>query len=251
MRDRRRPWSLALRHFVHLDQRHASAGPIRAADLGGVGPRRQGQNQRRVFAAVRQREGTRVAGGLRRRGGISGDDTPVIVFSDERGTGEDSQTGIGERTRDAEGREARSNRADQNFFRSIARDDEAPDQNILTRADVASSGKVNQALIVGVRITARVVDLSERHAAGCVGHNVGGVGTGREGLEQGGVFATRRERKGAEPEKGSSRRCGIGTGGPVVVLRDDLAAAIEAQLRIGQRALDAQARERGADATRG
>jgi hypothetical protein len=41
---------------------------------------------------------------LRRRGGISGDDTPIIIFSDERGTVEDSQTGIGERTRDAEGR---------------------------------------------------------------------------------------------------------------------------------------------------
>ena len=91
-------------HFVHLDQRHTGAGPVGAADLGGVGPRRQGQNQRCVFTAVRQREGTGVAGGLRRRGGISGDDTPVIVFSDERGTVEDSQTGIGERTRDAEGR---------------------------------------------------------------------------------------------------------------------------------------------------
>ena len=113
MRDRRRQWSLALRHFVQLDQRDAGAGPVGAADLGRVGPRRQGQNQRRVFAAVRQREGTGVAGGLRRRGGISGDDTPVIVFSDERGTGEDSQTGIGERTRDAEGREARSNRERQ------------------------------------------------------------------------------------------------------------------------------------------
>ena len=90
--------------FVHLDQRHTSAGPVGAADLGGVGPRRQRKNQRRVFAAVRQREGTGVAGGLRRRCGISGDDTPVIVFSDERGTVEDSQTGIGERTRDAEGR---------------------------------------------------------------------------------------------------------------------------------------------------
>ena len=90
--------------FVHLDQRHAGAGPVCAADLGGVGPRRQRQNQRRVFAAVREGEGTRFAGGLRRRGGISGDDTPIIIFSDERGTVEDSQTGIGERTRDAEGR---------------------------------------------------------------------------------------------------------------------------------------------------
>ena len=113
MRDRRRQWSLALRHFVHLDQRDASAGPVGAAELGGVGSRRQGQNQRRVFAAVRERKGAGVPGGLRRRGGISRDDTPVVVFSDARGTVEDSQTGIGERTRDAEGREARSNRERQ------------------------------------------------------------------------------------------------------------------------------------------
>ena len=113
MRERRRQWSLASRHFVHLDQRNASAGPVGATDLGRVGSRRQGQNQRRVFAAVHEAEGARVAGGLRRRGGISGDDTPVVVFSDARGPVEDSQTGIGERTRDAEGREARSNRERQ------------------------------------------------------------------------------------------------------------------------------------------
>ena len=48
---------------MHLDQRDAGAGPVGAADLGRVGPRRQSQNQRRVFAAVREAEGARVAGG--------------------------------------------------------------------------------------------------------------------------------------------------------------------------------------------
>jgi hypothetical protein len=87
--------------------------------------------------------------------------------------------------------------------------DEATDHNILTRADVAPSGKVNQALIVGVRIDARIVDLSERHAGGCVGHNVRGVGTGREGHEERGVFAAGREREGAEPREGTGQRAGV------------------------------------------
>ena len=104
---------VGLRHFVHLDQRDAGTGPVGAANLGRVGSRRQGQNQRRVFAAVHEAEGARVAGGLRRRGGISGDDTPVFVFSDGRGPVEDPETSIGGRTRDAEGREARSNRERQ------------------------------------------------------------------------------------------------------------------------------------------
>ena len=79
MRERRRLWGLALRHFVHLDQRNAGAGPVGAADLGRVGPRRQSQNQRRVFAAVRERKGAGVPRRLRRGGGLGAGRTPVIV----------------------------------------------------------------------------------------------------------------------------------------------------------------------------
>ena len=82
------------------------------------------------------------------------------------------------------------------------------------------------------------MDLGERHDASSISHNVGGVGPAREGHEERGVFAAGREREGPEPLKGSSQRCGIGTSGPVVVLGDDLAAAIEAELSIAQRALD-------------
>ena len=139
MRDRRRQWSLALRHFVHFDQRHTSAGPVGATDLGRVGSRRQGQNQRRVFAAVHEAEGASVAGGLRRRGGISGDDTPVVVFSDGRGPVEDPETSIGGRTRDAEGREARSNRADEDFFGALPVTIKPP---IKTFSPVATSPRV-------------------------------------------------------------------------------------------------------------
>ena len=126
-------------HFVHLDQRDAGAGPVGATDLGRVGPRRQRQNQRRVFAAVREAEGARVAGGLRRRGGISGDDTPVVVFSDARGPVEDPETWIGGRTRDAEGREARSNRADEDFFGALPVTIKPP---IKTFSPVATSPRV-------------------------------------------------------------------------------------------------------------
>ncbi len=130
---------MILRHFVHLDQRGAGARPVGATDLGRVGPRRQRQNQRRVFAAVREAEGARVAGGLRRRDGLSGDDTPVVVFSDERGTGEDPQPWIGERTRDPEGREARSNRADEDFFGALPVTIKPP---IKTFSPVATSPRV-------------------------------------------------------------------------------------------------------------
>ena len=130
---------MILQHFVHLDQRHTGAGPVGAADLGRVGPRRQSQNQRCVFAAVREREGARVAGGLRRRDGLSGDDTPVVVFSDERGPVEDPETWIGGRTRDAEGREARSNRADEDFFGALPVTIKPP---IKTFSPVATSPRV-------------------------------------------------------------------------------------------------------------
>ncbi len=126
-------------HFVHLDQRDAGAGPVGATDLGRVGPRRQRQNQRRVFAAVREAEGARVAGGLRRRGGISGNDTAVVVFSDGRGPVEDPETWIGGRTRDAEGREARSNRADEDFFGALPVTIKPP---IKTFSPVATSPRV-------------------------------------------------------------------------------------------------------------
>ena len=126
-------------HFVHLDQRDAGAGPVGATDLGRVGPRRQRQNQRRVFAAVREAEGARVAGGLRRCGGISGDDTPVVVFIDERGPVKDPETWIGGRTRDAEGREARSNRADEDFFGALPVTIKPP---IKTFSPVATSPRV-------------------------------------------------------------------------------------------------------------
>jgi len=107
--------------------------------LGRVGSRRQGQNQCCVFAAVREREGAGVAGGLRRRGSISGDDTPVVVFSDERGPVEDPETWIGGRTRDAEGREARSNRADEDFFGALPVTIKPP---IKTFSPVATSPRV-------------------------------------------------------------------------------------------------------------
>ena len=100
MRNQRRQWSLASGHFVHLDQRDAGAGPVGAADLGRVGPRRQSQNQRRVFAAVRERKGSGVPPRLRRDRSLGADRTSVIVFSDERGTSKDPQAWIDERTRD-------------------------------------------------------------------------------------------------------------------------------------------------------